>query len=153
MPPRTGPRRRKRVRQAPLPERHFTIVHGAAWVDAVTAHRIELDDGHLVLRDQDDAIVHIVARGHWQEIRPGITAADLLPEVLREPEPTFNPETREQATLAGENDPLIPPEEDKRFAPSSPEEAQRILMEIHRRISPDHQDPPDAATPPARPKE
>ena len=163
MPPRTGPRAKRRPKiGAP---RHFTIVHGAAWTAVAIAHRIELDGGHLVLRDQHDAIIWIVAAGRWQEIRPTVMADIPYPEDAGKDR--IDSMSREQATLTNENDPAIPSEprivevdttlapkreEDRRFVPSSPEEAQRILMEIERRLAPDYQDPPDVpnAPPPTR---
>jgi hypothetical protein len=179
MPPRTGPRRRRRAKQAALPQRHFTIVHGAAWIDAVDAHRIELEGGHLVLRDHDDAIIQIVAPGRWQEIRqvtaanPAVYSGTDLEETDNAPgsgatDERIDSMQREEAILTPPTDPAVTSgtsevtrgiareQEDRRFVPSSPEEAQRILMEIERRLSPTYQDPPDASSqPPAalRPKE
>lgn len=145
MPPRTGPRRKKR--QKPTPACHFTIIHTSTWLpDPVIAHRVELDDGHLVLRDESDAITRIIASGEWREIRPAMVDDLPLP-----PEPDEE-DSREQATLVGEADLAIPPEEDRRFVPASPEEAQRILMELNRRQGTDHAAPPSPADP-ARPKE
>ena len=186
MPPRTGPRRKRRAKQAALPERHFTVVRGlrspeddtsgagrgagysavSAHSELATAHRIELDAGHLVLRDAHDTIVHIIAPGEWREARQ-VTAAnpadysgtDLLPEVLREPLPENREPTEvtrgvdepEPVPRAGDFIPLTQEEADRRFVPSSPEEAQRILRELHRRLAPDYQDPPDCQSdaPPA----
>jgi len=151
MPPRTGPRAKRRPKiGAP---RHFVIIHTSTWMpDLVTAHRLELSEGNLVLHDHNDAIGRILARGEWREIRPATMADMELPAPPNEPD-----ERREQATLTNENDPAIPKapireeglrsSEEARFVPSSPEEAQRILMEIERRLAPDYQDPPEDAPP------
>ena len=161
MPPRTGPRRRKRVK--PSPARHFAIVlcddDPVGALDRLEiAHAIDLDHGHLVLRDEHGAIVRIVAAGEWREARQ-VTAAnpadysgtDLLPEVIRGPEPEPTEAPTGGARTVEFDTVLARPEEDQRFVPSSPEEAQRILMEIERRLKPDYQDPPDCASdaPPA----
>lgn len=153
MPPRTGPRRKRRKASPPAPLRYFVVVFDDGTNDVVIANRLEIADSNLVLHDANDAIFRIVARGEWREIRPA-TLTDLpLPP---EPEPADDEDSeemsREQATLANQADPMIPPEEDRRFAPSSPEEAQRILMEQNRRQgNPDHAAP--AASTPPRPKE
>jgi len=157
MPPRTGPRRKRRPK-AGAP-RHFTIIRDEANTLAI-AHRVELDDGNLVLRDANDAIAWIIARGEWCEIRPAVMADIPYPEDADRDR--IDSMQREQATLTNENDPAlgIGPrtvefdtvrapirEEAERFVPSSPEEAQRILMEIERRLAPDYQDPPEDAPP------
>ena len=172
MPPRTGPRRKKRVKQAPAAPRHFALSRADddepdAVSREVIAHSLELDAGHLVFRNHDGAISRIIAPGEWREINSftevtrGVVTDNraVTSATVATAEPL--PENREQATLASEGDLVIPPEhtlkqempeEDRRFVPASPEEAQRILRELHRRIAPDYQDPPDAAppAPPAR---
>jgi len=165
MPPRTGPRSKRRTK-ASAP-RHLTIIHTSTWLpDTVIAHSVELDAGHLVLRDQNDAVSRIVAAGEWREIRPTVMADIPYPEDADRDR--IDSMQREEATLTNENAPAIPTEvtrgaeprtvefdtvrapireEESRFVPSSPEEAQRILMEIERRLAPDYQDPPDDAPP------
>ena len=151
MPPRTGPRRRKRIKQAPAAARHFVIVRTDD-TTLVTAHRIELDDGCLILRDEHDAIAWIVAAGDWCEIRP--TVIGDLPLPGSKPANEFFDEPAESAPpRIVEVDTVLARPEEERFFPSSPEEARRILMEIERRLAPDYQDPPDCASdaPPATP--
>jgi hypothetical protein len=152
MPPRTGPRRKKRSRSTPTTApRHFAVIRTSDEVgDIVVAHRVELNDGNLVFRDQNDAISHILAEGEWRDVHPASVA-----DMPLEPDEPDEEMSREQATLVGEHDLVIPPEEppaeDRRFVPSSPEEAQRILMEMQRRLKP--QPDPDAPPPPAPPRD
>ena len=158
MPPRTGPRRKRRVKAAPpLLPRHFAILRVDHTIEPVFVLSVELDDGHLVLRNQAGAIEQIVARGQWREIRPlgGPAQAEKpAPSTFANPTPgealrAFEAatESREQATLTNENDLAFPPDPPERFVPNSPEEAQRILLEIERRLAPDYQDPPEDAPP------
>ena len=162
MPPRTGPRRRKRLKPSPPPllPRHFTIIRSDHTIDPVFVPSVELADGCLVLRNQAGAVEQIIANGQWREIRPtamaGMADMTLPAEVVRDAPPDEPDGNREQATvplypagLVNENDPVFQParkeaEAEGRFVPSSPEEAQRILMELHRRIAPDYQDPLEA---------
>ena len=140
MPPRTGPRRKKRTpRQAAVPLRRYCIIRNHDGDDdIIVAWRVELVDGNLVFRDDTDAVTHILAEGEWRDVHPA-TADDLpLPAEIVEPDETDIDESREQATLVGEADLVLPKEEpESRFVPSSPEEAQRILMEMERRLKPE----------------
>jgi len=179
MPPRTGPRRKRRVKAAPpLPARSFELLYSNDFIEMTSAHTVALNESNLVFSDHDGAITRIIARGHWRECHE-VTAADLLPEVLREPagdqpdravsdtprpaeavaDPACPPSegasvTRSPAlpdgypaVVSGTVIRAIPEDANYRFVPSSPEEAQRVLMELHRRIAPDYQDPPDEAPP------
>ena len=50
----------------------------------MTAHRLELNEGNLVLHDHNDAIGRIIAKDEWREIRPATMADMALP--TRSPE-------------------------------------------------------------------
>jgi hypothetical protein len=159
MPPRTGPRRKKRQKATPpTAARHFAIIRNHDGDDdIVVAHRVELDDGHLIFRDHADAITHILAEGEWRDVHPAtigdmpvpLTTAGLPPDEPANEFPDAD-ESREQATLVGEADLVL----QEARVPSSAEEAQRILMEQTRR-QPDTDHAP--TTPPLpgipRPKE
>jgi len=159
MPPRTGPRRKKGRPKQTAP-RHFAIIRVDDATDLVVAHAVELDDRNLVLRDENGAACHIIADGEWREIRPA-TIGDLPGSRPTATLPAEFAESAESAESAeGENEPVIPTEPplagvDRQvavtsdpFVPSSPEEAQRILMELRRRLNPQDPDAPSVAPPP-----